>query len=203
MLMSHLFCVKIVKFCHIFIFWGRVCPPRVLSILYINTNMVSVCSSVCHKTFCVLTLPHNRWQLWQVPCEGQQGGGSKGGGQRGGSRGLGGPAGGNLKTFRTWFSGCAISILKLGFHTRDFTWSRTWNFFGTWFSRHGWGTGGFHSGRSSWVPTSCLNGLLYKNIANYSNLKAITTIIKYYTKIEKKQHWTHLPLDYSLKLKIL
>jgi hypothetical protein len=27
----------------------------------------------------------------------------------------------NLKTFRTWFSGCGISILGPGFHTRGFT----------------------------------------------------------------------------------
>jgi hypothetical protein len=27
----------------------------------------------------------------------------------------------NLKTFRTWFSGCGISILRPGFHTGGFT----------------------------------------------------------------------------------
>jgi hypothetical protein len=27
----------------------------------------------------------------------------------------------NLKTFRTWFSGCGISILGSGFHTGGFT----------------------------------------------------------------------------------
>jgi hypothetical protein len=27
----------------------------------------------------------------------------------------------NLKTFRTWFSGCGISILGPGFHTGGFT----------------------------------------------------------------------------------
>jgi hypothetical protein len=60
----------------------------------------------------------------------------------------------NLKTFKTWFSGCGISILGLGFHTGGFTWSRTWNFFGTWFSGHGWGTKRLHSVRRSWAPTS-------------------------------------------------
>ncbi len=44
----------------------------------------------------------------------------------------------NLKTFKTWFSGCGISILGPGFHTGGFTWSKTWNFFGKWFSGHGW-----------------------------------------------------------------
>jgi hypothetical protein len=27
----------------------------------------------------------------------------------------------NVKTFRTWFSGCGISILRPGFHTGGFT----------------------------------------------------------------------------------
>jgi hypothetical protein len=60
----------------------------------------------------------------------------------------------NLKTFRTWFSGCEISILGPEFHTGGFTWSRTWNFFDTWFSEHGWGTRRLHSDRRSRAPTS-------------------------------------------------
>ncbi len=49
----------------------------------------------------------------------------------------------NLKTLKTWFSRCGISILRPGFHIGGFTWSRTWNFFDTWFSGHGWEPGDF------------------------------------------------------------
>jgi hypothetical protein len=59
----------------------------------------------------------------------------------------------NLKTFRTWFSGCEISILEPRFHTRGFTWSKTWNFFGIWFSGHGWGTRRLHNVRRSRAPS--------------------------------------------------
>jgi hypothetical protein len=62
----------------------------------------------------------------------------------------------NLKTFRTWFSRCGISILGPGFHTGGFTWSKTWNFFSTWFSGHGWGSGRLHSVRRSRAPASKL-----------------------------------------------
>jgi len=60
----------------------------------------------------------------------------------------------NLKTFRMWFSGCGISILGPGFHIGGFTWSKTLNFFGTWFSGHGWGTKQLHNVRRSRAPTS-------------------------------------------------
>jgi hypothetical protein len=100
----------------------------------------------------------------------------------------------NLKTFRTWFSRCGISILGPGFHTGGFTWSRIWNFFGTWFSGHGWGTKRLHSVQRSRAPTSIIK---YHKVINYQNSCVVSFIwflksfVEFVIFAPSKMQWTH------------
>jgi hypothetical protein len=52
------------------------------------------------------------------------------------------------------FQDVGSQFWNLDFTQGAFTWSKTWNFFGTWFSGHGWGTRRLHSVRRSRAPTS-------------------------------------------------